>query len=89
MPNANDMPESHFHKMNEIVRAITFDRLMELASDENLFGFCLGCGAQATNVDLDAFGEQCMKCNARAMYSCEEMVALLCPPMRYRDPERN
>jgi len=49
--------------------------LAAVEADENT-GFCVGCGAEAYNVEPDAERYECEECGAPKVYGAEQLLLL-------------
>ena len=45
-------------------------------ADENMFGFCLGCGSENSEVEPDARKYECESCGEKRVYGAQEVLLM-------------
>lgn len=58
-------------------KAITLERVIDMASREDYEGICLACGEDAEGVEPDAREYTCESCGADRVYGAEELVFMV------------
>lgn len=55
---------------------LTIDHIMEAVEADDNLGFCLKCGAEASEVEPDARAYTCEECNENAVYGAQELLIM-------------
>jgi predicted RNA-binding Zn-ribbon protein involved in translation (DUF1610 family) len=56
---------------------LNIDDVMAAAEADEYMGFCIGCGAEAYNVEPDARKYECEECGENKVYGAEELLMML------------
>jgi hypothetical protein len=55
-------------------KTITMDQFQE--GEENMFGYCIACGASRDGCEPDARKYPCEECGKRAVYGAQELLLM-------------
>lgn len=53
---------------------VTLDQIIAAVEADDCRGFCIGCGAEAYNVEPDARHYACESCGERKVFGAEELL---------------
>jgi len=56
---------------------VTIEQVLAAAEADDNLGFCLGCGAEAHNVEPDARRLTCESCGKAMVYGSEEILLMV------------
>jgi hypothetical protein len=57
---------------------VSVEQVMAAVEADRNLGFCLGCGAEAYNVEPDARRYKCESCGQSRVYGAEELLMMMC-----------
>ena len=55
---------------------ISLDRLLPAVEADDMLGFCVACGDEASPVEPDAKRYPCESCGERAVYGAEQILLM-------------
>jgi hypothetical protein len=56
---------------------VTLELVLEALEADDCTGYCIGCGAQASNIEPDARNYECECCEALMVFGAEELLLML------------
>ena len=54
----------------------TWEKLEAMLERDNLEGFCIGCGSEASGIEPDAEGYECDTCGKCLVFGAEQLLIL-------------
>jgi hypothetical protein len=58
------------------LKRVTPEQIVAAVEADEMTGFCVGCGAEAYNVEPDAERYECEACGAPKVYGAEQLLLL-------------